>query len=162
MTSFDYGVLVILGASMLLGAFRGLIKEGLSLVAYVAAFTCAVRFGPTVYEGLAPHVETPVLRLAIAYLGVFIAVLLVVGLVNMLLSTVLKATGLTPADRGLGAIFGLARGVAIVLILVIAAGFTPLPKEPWWTEAKFSPLVEDGARQIKPMLPEKFADWIRY
>ncbi len=162
MTNFDYGVLAILAASVLIGLFRGLIKEVLSLIAYVAAFMCAMRFGPLVYEWLTPHIDTPALRLGIAYVGVFIAALLAVGLVNLPLGTLIKATGLSPADRGLGAIFGLARGVAIVLLLVVAAGFTPLPKEPWWTEAKFSPLVEDGVRRIKPMLPEQFADWIRY
>ncbi|GAA4340403.1 CvpA family protein [Pigmentiphaga soli] len=162
MTPFDYGVLVILAASMVIGLLRGLVKEVLSLIAYAAAFYCAYRVGPMAYEWLAPHVDNTALRFGLAYGGVFIATLLVVGLVNMALAMAIRATGLTPADRGLGALFGLLRGAAIVLVLVVAAGFTPLPKEPWWTGAMLSPLAEDGARAIKPMLPAPFADWIRY
>ncbi len=162
MTNFDYGVLLILGASVVIGLFRGLVKEVLSLIAYVAAFTCAIRYGPVVYEWLVPYLENSFLRLAIAYAGVFILVLLLVGMVNMALGMLMTATGLTPVDRGMGALFGLARGVVIVLVLVVAAGFTPLPKEPWWTQAAFSSYAEEGVRMVKPLLPEQFADWIRY
>ncbi|VCU70387.1 Colicin V production protein [Pigmentiphaga humi] len=162
MTHFDYGVLLILGASVVIGLFRGLVKEVLSLVAYVAAFTGAIRYGPHAYDMLAPYIENSGLRAVVAYAGVFIAVLIAVGIVNLALGMVMKATGLSLADRGLGALFGLARGVLIVLVLVVAAGFTPLPKEPWWTEAVLSPYAEAGVRAVRPYLPEQFADWIRY
>ncbi|MDX3905205.1 MAG: CvpA family protein [Pigmentiphaga sp.] len=162
MTTFDYGVLLILGASVVIGLFRGLVKEILSLVAYVAAFVGAMRYGPAVYEWLVTYIENPVLRMAIGYAGVFIAVLLAVGVVNVALGLLLKATGLSLADRGMGAVFGLARGLVIVLVLVVAAGFTPMPKEAWWTEAALSPYAEQGVRAIKPYLPEQFSDWIRY
>lgn len=162
MTNFDYGVLLILGASVVIGLFRGLVKEVLSLVAYVAAFVAAVSYGPLAYEWLAAYIENSGLRAVTAYAGMFVAVLLAVGLVNVALGLLLKATGLSLADRGLGAVFGLVRGVVIVLVLVVAAGFTPLPKEPWWTDAVLSPYAEEGARAVKPYLPEQFADWIRY
>jgi len=161
-TNFDYGVLLILGASVVIGLFRGLVKEVLSLIAYVAAFAGAVRYGPVAHEWLAGYIDNPGLRAAVAYAGVFIAVLLAVGIVNLALGLLIKATGLSLADRGMGAVFGLVRGVVIVLVLVVAAGFTPLPKEPWWTEAALSPYAEAGARAVKPYLPEQFADWIRY
>jgi len=115
-----------------------------------------------VYEWLTPYIEAAGLRIAVAYAGVFIAVLLAVGIVNTLLALLLKATGLSLADRGLGAIFGAARGLLIVLVLVVAAGFTPLPKEPWWQDAALAPYAEAGARAVKSYLPEQFADWIRY
>jgi Uncharacterized membrane protein, required for colicin V production len=161
-THFDYGVLLILGASVVIGLFRGFVKEVLSLIAYVAAFVGAVRYGPAAYDWLAGLVENSGLRAVVAYAGVFIAVLLAVGVVNLALGMLIKATGLSLADRGMGALFGLVRGVVIVLVLVVAAGFTPLPKESWWTEAVLSPYAEEGARAVKPYLPEQFADWIRY
>jgi len=161
-TNFDYGVLLILGASVVIGLFRGLVEEVLSLIAYVAAFVVAVRYGPLAYEWLAGFIENSGLRAIVAYAGVFIAVLLAVGLVNVALGLLLKATGLSLADRGLGAVFGLVRGVVIVMVLVVAAGFTPLPKEPWWTGAVLSPYAEEGVRAVKPYVPEQFADWIRY
>lgn len=162
MTNFDYGVLIILGASVAIGLFRGLLKEVLSLVAYVIAFVLSLRYGPLVYEWLAPTVEATVLRLVLSYAGVFIAVLVAVGLVNLALGMLIKASGLSLADRGLGMLFGLARGVVLVLALVVAAGFTPLPQAPWWKDAVLSPYAEAGARAVKPWLPAQFADWIHY
>ena len=92
----------------------------------------------------------------------FIAVLLLIGLVNMTLSALIDKTGLTPADHGLGAVFGLARGVLFVLILVTLAGFTPIPDEPWWKNAMFSKQVVGAVQQIKARLPEPVGSWLPY
>ncbi|MGV8294393.1 CvpA family protein, partial [Pseudomonas aeruginosa] len=82
-----------------------------------------------VYTWLEPYIETTLLRMGVSYAVVFIIVLLGVGLVNMTLAALIRSTGLSPADHGLGGMFGLARGLLIVLALVAAAGYTPLPQE---------------------------------
>ncbi|HLU16335.1 MAG TPA: CvpA family protein, partial [Burkholderiaceae bacterium] len=138
MTSFDYLVLAILLISALLGLMRGLIKEVLSLCAYVVAFLGAIWWGPRVSGWLEAWINNPLLRTGLAYLAVFLVVLLLVGLLNMTLATLIDKTGLTPADHGLGAMFGLMRGLMLVLVLVTLAGYTELPAEPWWTEARLS------------------------
>lgn len=161
MTAFDFGVLGILGASIVVGLLRGLIKEVLSLIAYVAAFLAAAWYGPTVYAGLTTYIENSGLRLIVAYVGVFVGVLLGVGMVNMALSALIRATGLTPADRGLGGVFGVARGALLILAIVTAASYTPLPQEPWWRDALLAPAVEAGIQQLKPWLPAPVGDWIK-
>jgi membrane protein required for colicin V production len=100
--------------------------------------------------------------MALAYLGVFIAVLLSIGVINMTLAALLNKTGLTPADHGLGAMFGLVRGVLFVLVLVILAGYTPLPEEPWWKNAMFSKQVVSVVQQIKLRLPPPANEWLPY
>ena len=100
--------------------------------------------------------------MTLAYIGVFIAVLLLIGMVNMALSALIDKTGLTPADHGLGAVFGLARGVLFILILVTLAGFTPIPQEPWWKNAMFSKQVVGVVQQIKARLPEPVSGWLPY
>lgn len=162
MTGFDFVVLAILAASALLGLVRGLLKELLSLVAYAAAFVAAIWWGPRVYDWLAGMIETDLLRMAVSYALVFIAVLLAVGLVNMALGALIRTTGLTPADHGLGALFGLARGLLIVLVLVALAGYTPLPREPWWQNAMFSETAMAAVRHIKLWLPPALAAWLPY
>lgn len=162
MTGFDFVVLAILLASIVVSMMRGLVREVLSLLAFAAAFVCAVWWGPWAHQALAPYIETELLRLAVAYLGVFIGVLLVVGTVNLALGTIIKSTGLAPADRGLGAIFGLARGLLILLILIVAAGYTPLPAEAWWRQAMLSPLSELAVIGLKRQLPEDVGQWIPY
>jgi membrane protein required for colicin V production len=161
-TSFDYIVLAILGVSAFLGLLRGLMKEVLSLIAYVVAFVAAIWWGPGISLWLANHIENSLLRTAAAYAAVFIAVLLLVGLVNITLGSLIKKTGLTPADHGLGGLFGLLRGLLIVLVLVALAGYTELPKEPWWRDAQLSRTAVRGVQQIKQILPPSLASWLPY
>ena len=80
----------------------------------------------------------------------------------MLLASLIEQTGLTPADHGLGGLFGLARGVLLVLILVILAGHTDLPKEPWWEQAKLAEPAIRAVQSIKAMLPPSLAEWLPY
>jgi membrane protein required for colicin V production len=161
-TGFDFVVLAIMGVSGLLGLLRGLLKEVLSLLAYALAFVAAIWWGPTVYGWLAPWIQTTVLRMGVAYAAVFIVVLLAVGLVNMALSALIRTTGLTPADHGLGALFGLMRGLLIVLVLVTLAGYTPLPQEPWWRDAMFSHVATVAVQHIKVWLPPSLATLLPY
>ncbi len=162
MTSFDYLVLAILVVSALLGLMRGLVKEVLSLCAYVAAFLGAVWWGPKVSIWLSAYIENPLLRTGVSYFAVFLVVLLLVGLLNMTLATLIQKTGLTPADHGLGAMFGFLRGLLLVLILVTLAGYTELPSEPWWTDARLSGASVQAVLQLKQWLPPSVASWLPY
>ena len=162
MTGFDFVLLAILAISVVLGLLRGLLKEVLSLVAYASAFLAAIWWGPAVSEWSSQWISQPFVSMALAYLGVFIAVLLSIGFINMTLSALLSKTGLTPADHGLGAMFGLLRGILFVLVLVILAGYTPLPEEPWWKNAMFSKQVVGAVQQIKLRLPPPVNDWLPY
>lgn len=162
MTGFDFVVLAILLASTVVSMMRGLVREVLSLTAFAAAFVAAIWWGPWLYEALTPYIEMGLLRMAVGYLGVFVGVLLVVGTINLALGTLIKSTGLAPADRGLGAVFGLARGLLIILIMVVAAGYTPLPAEAWWRNAMLSNLSEQAVLGIKQQLPQDVGRWIPY
>jgi membrane protein required for colicin V production len=161
-TSFDYIVLAILGVSAFLGLLRGLAKEILSLVAYLVAFVAAIWWGPRVSMWLAPFIDNNLLRTAAAYAAVFIVALLLVGLLNVTLGTLIDKTGLTPADHGLGALFGFLRGLLIVLALVALAGYTELPHEPWWRDAQLSHAAVNGVQHIKLLLPPSLAAWLPY
>lgn len=158
MTGFDFAVLGILAASGVLGLARGLLKEFLSLAAYALAFVAAIWWGGIAAGWLVHLIQNPLLRAGAAYAAVFIGTLLAVGLVNMALAALIRVTGLSPADHGLGGIFGLIRGVLIILALVVVCGYTTLPKEPWWQQAKFSPLAVEAVQQIKSRLPRSLAE----
>ncbi|MDO9025595.1 CvpA family protein [Zwartia sp.] len=162
MTGFDFVLLAILAVSVVLGLLRGLLKEVLSLVAYASAFLAAIWWGPVVSEWFGQWITQPFVSMALAYLSVFIAVLLSIGFINMTLAALLSKTGLTPADHGLGGMFGLVRGVLFVLVLVTLAGYTPLPEEPWWKNAMFSKQVVSVIQQIKLKLPPPVNDWLPY
>lgn len=162
MTSFDYIVLATLGVSALLGLIRGLIKEVLSLFAYVFAFIIAIWWGPRLTAWLLVWFDNVLLRTVAGYGAVFIIVLLLIGLINITLASLIKKTGLTPADHGLGGLFGLIRGVLIVLTLVGLAGYTELPQESWWKDARLSSAAVKSVQQVKQLLPESLASWLPY
>ncbi len=162
MTAFDYAVLTVLGMSVLLGLWRGVVSEILALVAWVVAFLTARAEAAEVANWLAPQIAEPALRLAGAYVLVVVAVLAVFSIARLVLKLLLKAVGLGLLDRMLGAAFGALRGVLVVLVAVLVAGMTPLPKMEWWREARLAPPLETAVLAAKPWLPADAAKRIRY
>ena len=77
----------------MLGLLRGLLKEVLSLVAYASAFLAAIWWGPDVADWVQSWITQSFLRMAVSYLGIFISVLLTIGLFNMTLSSLISKTG---------------------------------------------------------------------
>ena len=161
MTLFDYAVLIIIGLSVLLGVIRGLVREVLSLVAWVVAFLAASLFGGWLADVL-PDMGTVELRLLAGYGGVFLATLVLMSIAAVLASKLVKAAGLGVEDRVLGVLFGAARGMLVVMGLVLLAGLTALPKQAAWREALLSGSFETLAAQVKQWLPDYLSQRIRY
>lgn len=162
MTLFDYAVLTVLAVSVLLGIWRGVVSEILALVAWVVAFLVARAEGGEVANWLPAQISEPALRVIAAYALVVLAVLLAFGVLRLLLKLLLTAVGLGLLDRMLGGAFGALRGMLVVLVAVLVAGLTPLPKEDWWREATFSPPLETAVLAARPWLPADAAKRIRY
>lgn len=162
MTAFDYVVLTVLAASIALGVLRGLVKEVLSLVAWVAAFIVANRYGPAMADLLPAALVGVVVRLVVGFVVLFIGTLLLASLVNRAIAHIIAAAGLKPVDRGLGSLFGLVRGVLIVVTAVILAGLTDLPHQPVWRDALLADASENVVRLIKPWLPDDWARHVNY
>jgi membrane protein required for colicin V production len=162
MTVFDYAVLLIVGISVAIGAIRGLIREAFSLAGWVLAFVVANTFGNDMAGLLRGMIHNESGRLIFAFVLLFVLVLLAMGIAGMLLSKLFRVAGLGLADRALGAIFGLARGIVVVLALVLVAGFTTVPREPEWRAALLSAPLETGVIAAKPWMPRDIAERIRY
>jgi membrane protein required for colicin V production len=161
-TAFDFALLAIVGASVLLGAWRGVVSELLALGAWVAAFFAARHFGADAGRVLAKWIADPALSVAAGYAAVFFAVVLAFAVGRLVVSLMLRAVGLGLVDRLLGAAFGVARGAAIAFLVVLVGGMTALPKEPWWRDATFAPPLETAVIAAKPWLPADVAKRIRY
>ncbi|MBI1395356.1 MAG: CvpA family protein [Betaproteobacteria bacterium] len=162
MTWFDIAVFAVVGISVLLGVMRGFIKEVMSLLSWIVAFVLARRFGPAAGTFLPPAIQPAELRLAIGFVGILVASLLVLWLVTYLVNEVFKATGLTGVNRTLGAAFGLARGLFISVVAVLVAGLTSLPETSGWRNAWLSPVFEQVALAARAWLPEPVKANVRY
>jgi membrane protein required for colicin V production len=162
MTAFDYAVLTVIAASVLLGLWRGVVSEILALAAWMVAFLVARAQGSQVADWLTGQIAEPGMRLAAAYVLIFVGVLLVFAIARMIISLMLKAVGLGLLDRLLGAAFGVLRGVLVVWVAVLVAGMTPLPKTDWWRDAMLAPPLETAVIAAKPWLPAEAAKRIRF
>jgi membrane protein required for colicin V production len=162
MTAFDYLVILILLCSIAISAFRGLVREILSLVSWAVAFFVANAYGETLSMLLPEVIPGGLTRLIGAFVVLFIGARLLMALVMMAVEAGIRAAGLTVMDRGLGGLFGLGRGLLIVMTFVLLCGLTAIPSQPFWTQALLSPLAETAAITIKPYLPGEFARRIQF
>lgn len=162
MTIFDYLVLFVLVCSVVISTLRGLVKEILSLLSWIVSFMVANAYGQDLARLLPNMISGGVTSLIVAFITLFIGVRLLMMLLSMAIDAAIKASGLTLADRGLGGLFGLGRGLVIVLAAVLVCGMTAIPKQRFWKEAVLSPLAETAARTVKPFLPGEFARHIQF
>jgi membrane protein required for colicin V production len=161
-TIFDYVVLFVLVSSVVISTMRGLVKEILSLLGWVAAFIVANAFGAKLAPMLPSVIPGEALRLIVAFIALFLGVRVLMGLLALAIGALIEASGLSLADRGLGGLFGLGRGIVIVLAGVILCGMTSIPQQAFWKDALLSPMAETGARTVKPFLPAAFAQHVRF
>ena len=162
MTAFDYVVITIVVASLVLGLWRGVIGEVIALVAWVLAFFAAKLWGAEIAQVAFSGIADPAVRIVAGWVSVFVAVLMLMALLRLAVRGLLKALGLTLTDRLLGVFFGVARGGVIVLVLVAVGGMTSAPKEKWWSDAQFSAPLETAVLAGKPWLPPEVAKRIRF
>jgi len=161
MTGFDYTVLTVLGLSLLWALLRGFVRELMAIVGWVAAVVLSSVFTQPLAKSL-PDSLGPVLSNVLAFVVIFIGVWVISGFGGLLLGRLVQAAGLGWSDRLLGAVLGLMRGLIIVLLLVMLAGLTPLPREPVWRDAVLSAPLETAVMAVKPLLPEDLAKRLRY
>lgn len=131
----DIVILAIIGVSALISLVRGLVREVLSVVVWIAAVWVGIRFASSLSIYLQDYIASPALRIGAAFVGLFVLTLLIGALINFLAGQLVSRTGLSGTDRMLGSIFGVLRGVLVVAVLVLLAGLTSLPRERWWGES---------------------------
>lgn len=160
MTVYDYLVLFILITSIIISTLRGLIKEILSLLSWIAAFLVANAYSARLAELIT--LSSQATRLIVAFIALFIGVHLLMWLLSRALASLIEASGLKLVDRGLGSLFGLARGCIIVLAVMLVCGMTRLPQQDFWKQALLRPTIETAALTVKPYLPGSFARYVQF
>lgn len=162
MTWIDYAVLAILLFSVLLSVIRGFVRELIAIAGWIAAFIVAGLYSGTLSPYLPEAIPAEPLRAMGAFLILFVSTLIAASLVALAVSRLVKSAGLSVEDRMLGALFGLLRGALVVMVLVLIAGLTALPRQPAWTQAWVTGPLETLALQIKVLLPDDWSRHIRY
>jgi len=162
MTAFDLIVLVIVGLSTLFAFIRGVIREVVALLAWVVGIFAALAFTPTVGEWLPASLGAPALRYLVAFVVILLATLLAGSFIAWPIAKAVRAAGLGFVDRFLGSIFGLARGLLVVVAFVLFAGLTDLPRAGWWQDSLLAGPLVAAALVVAAHLPPEWADALDY
>ncbi len=158
----DITIIGIILVSTVISLFRGFVREILSLAAWLVAFWAAATFVGPAAALLEDYISIPTARMVLAFIGVLVVALLACGLINHLIGKLIEKTGLTATDRMLGALFGVLRGAALVLIAVLLAGLTTLPGAPWWQQSRAIGPFETVALMVVDRLPPDLAKDFSY
>ena len=162
LNGIDWLLLGVIALSAVMGLMRGLVVEVLSLVVWVAAFWLAFVYGGHVSTLLEGSIASPSARMFLSYAVLFVAALVIGGIVTWLIGRLLKLSGLGGIDRLLGLLFGLVRGAALACVLVLLLGFTGMPQDAWWHESQLLPEFQRGAQAMKTWLPDAVAPYVQF
>ena len=136
----DWTIVAMLAVSCLISLMRGFVKEALSLLVWLLASFVAITFHERLEAVLAQWIKTPSIRSLLAFAALFIVTLIIGSIVTRLLHSLVEASGLGGLDRLLGMVFGAARGILIVLALIILAPMAlPVKQDGWWQQSKLIP-----------------------
>jgi membrane protein required for colicin V production len=151
LTVTDIIVLGTIGISFLFGAWRGLVKEALSLAFWIAAAVLAGMFNDELAPKLDWISQSGAVRTLAASVLIFVGTVFGGGLISNLVSKLTSAVGLKAADRGLGALFGVIRGVVVVtLAVMLTANFDMM--KPYYSEARTVPYLMVLAERFQTLL----------
>ena len=157
MNTVDGVLLFIVLVSAIVGMWRGLVYEVLSVVTWVTAFVLAQAYAGRVAAMLPFGEMSAALRTAAGFAAVFIGCAFAGGLVAWLVKRMVSAVGLRPIDRVLGGAFGLLRGAVVLLALAVVVGMTPLQGQSGWQTSSVAKVLGESLHALRPLLPDAVA-----
>ncbi|AEG92153.1 CvpA family protein [Ramlibacter tataouinensis] len=160
MAALDWVFATALVASVLLGAWRGLMYELLSVLGWIGAFVLAQWLAPQVGGWLPMGRAGEALRYGAGFALAFAGTVFAAGLLAWAARKLVEVAGLRPADRALGAMFGLVRGAVLALAVALVVLLTPLKAAGWWTESVGAAVATVALQGLKPVLPQPLGQYL--
>ena len=161
MTGLDYFVIAALVVSIVWGAWRGLVHEVLSLAGWIMAFLAANLLAAPLSESFPANMR-PEFRVVGAFIAVFVGTLVLTTILTALVTRFVRVSVLQSLDRWLGALFGLLRGLVLIIAFATVAGLTSLPRKPVWTESATGYSLAQTVLQLRHWLPPALANRLKY
>jgi membrane protein required for colicin V production len=158
MSWLDLLILGVIALSALISLIRGFVKESISLLSWIAAGIVAFRYFSAMAELLEPYLADPTIRSMAAFAILFISTLIIGAIINFIMSQLVSKTGLSGTDKALGVVFGGARGVLIVTMIVLLASLTPMPEAQWWQDSAMVGFFQELAEWVKGIIPANAVD----
>ena len=153
--ALDWVFVVILLGSVLIGAWRGLVFEVLSLISWVLAFFAARLWGAQVGMWLPMQDVDEGVRSGAGLVIVFIAAIFALGMVIWMIGKLVKMVGLRPFDRALGGMFGALRGLLLLVLIALVFMLTPMRESQIWNTSVFAPYLVSAVSVLRPWMPQE-------
>jgi len=153
---FDYGLIAIVGLSMVLSLWRGFVREVISLIGLVAAFLIASRTSSAAGDFLGQWIASNMLADILGFVGVFTGIMLLVGLVGGLIRKLIDKADLTATDRTLGVLFGFARGALLIGLFFLMYTSYSREEKSWMKDSMLTPYALELADVIGQAIPKGY------
>lgn len=151
----DYIFIGVIGISALISLIRGFVREALSLAIWILAIWLAFNFASLLSVYFEPYIHTPSLRFIACFATVVLVTLIVGTIACHLIVKLINVTGLSGTDRLLGLIFGVARGVLLVAVMILVLQLTSLTRNDWWKESQLAPEFQGVVKWLHNFVPDQ-------
>jgi len=158
----DYAILGIIMISAIIGLFRGFVKEAFSLLTWLVSIWLALKFSQPFSFYFADYIDLPSVRIGAAFVCLLIVTLILGSMLSYLISQIVDKTGLSGTDRFVGFLFGIVRGAVVISVLVLLAGLTPLPQDPWWSASALIGSFQELSVWLRAQIPVGIAEYFSY
>jgi len=152
---FDVVIVGILTLSIIISFFRGFLREAISLLTWVVAVLVALKFAGPLSSEFSNHLESASLRYLISFVLLFVIVLIIGAVINLIIKVLVEKVGIGFFDRVLGVIFGAARGILAVTIMLMLLSVGTMQQKPWYAGSQLAPQFSPLVTWLKGFIPEK-------
>ena len=154
----DYTILIVILVSAIMSLLRGFVRECLSLITWATAFIIAFKFCDQTAKLFASFVQNDSLRVVLGFALLFIATLIIGGLISHFFTHLIAKTGLSGTDRAIGLIFGVIRGILIITIILMLITVATTEHGDWYTKSYLIPHFQGIVHWLTKFLPARFLD----
>jgi membrane protein required for colicin V production len=152
----DYTILIVILVSAFMSLIRGFARECLSLVTWIAAFIIAFKFCDLMAKLFSSFVQNDSIRVALGFALLFIAILIIGGIISHFIVHLITKTGLSGTDRTIGLIFGIIRGILIITIVLMLITVISTSHGTWYTQSYLIPHFQGLVNWLAKFLPARF------
>lgn len=150
---FDYFIIAVIVISTLISLIRGFVSEAVSLLTWILAAIIAFKFTSDLSRLFENLIHNPSVRMLVSFLILFFIILIIGSILNHFIGIFVRGTGLSGTNRILGMVFGFARGVLLIAIIVLFAKLTSIIRTPWWQTSHLVPYFQGLADWLQHLIP---------
>lgn len=162
MSWVDLGIVSIILISGIIGLLRGFVREIMSLVVWTAAFTIAYKLSGSFAHYFAFASDNRSVQSSISFTVLFLGTFLVGAIANFIIGRAVSGTGLSSVNRGIGFLFGTARGVLLVSSVVFVLAMLSMQKTTWWKQSALLPAFQKiatwGQQHVQSYMDHRLQD----